>query len=166
MTVVSNWLYGDCRYTYEDLAQLHKNPMKREVKRLFLNVLSVGSPVETLREENHLFENLSDFFPSLETLVCCQSDSFGLPIQNLISVLNAFGDVKNLGLSNFNIILTGLESYDKAKWGIESDIYQEAVKIIDDKFPVESTQIKIFASREEHEIVIKEKGSRPFLKVN
>ena len=134
------------------------------VKRLELHV---GTLRDGDEGNSTFFEKVFDFFPCLETLIYQQSGIFGLPIQNLISVLNSFGDVKNLSLSNLNIILTGLESYDKVKWGMESIIYQEAVKIIDGKFPIESTQIKISARKEEHEIVIiKEKGSRPFLKVN
>ena len=149
------------------------------VKRLELHVCTFreGLIYEGAYETNStFFEEVFDFFPCLETLIYQQSGTFGLPIQNLISVLNSFGDVKNLSLSNLNIILTGLESYDKVKWGMESNIYQEAVKIIDAKFPLESTQITISARKERKssikywsglcEIVIKEKGSRPFLKVN
>ena len=110
------------------------------------------------------FEKLFDYFPCLETLIYQQSGLVDLTIQNLISVLHSFGDIKNLSLSNLSIKLTGLESYDEVKRGMESNIYQEAVKIIDEKFPIKSTQIKISAGTGKHKIIIiKKKGRRPFL---
>ena len=107
------------------------------------------------------FKEIFDFFPCLETLtISHQHAIFALPIQDLISVLNSFGDVKNLSLSNLAIELTGLESYDAT---MEFNIFQEAVKIIDGKFPVETTQITIYG---EVFFIIKEKGiQRPFLTV-
>ena len=64
-------------------------------------------------------------------------------------------------MSNFDIGLTGIESYDATK---ESNIFEEAVKIIDGKLPVESTEIKI---PEESLVtaIIKKKGIQPFMKV-
>ena len=58
--------------------------------------------------------------------------------------------------------MTGLESYDLESYDatMESNIYQEALKIIDGKFPVETTQIKICGKRLE---IIKEKGTQPFM---
>ena len=107
------------------------------------------------------FKKVFDFFPCLETLtISAAAYCFTLPIQDLISVVNSFGDVKNLSLSNFKIRLTGLESYDAT---IESNILQEAVKIIDGKFPVETTQIKICGKK--NIAIIKEKGIQPFMKV-
>jgi hypothetical protein len=145
----------------EEMAPFYKNPMTR-LKRLELE-----------GHWNSEFKEFFDSFPCLETLTISQRNgSFKLPIQDLISVLNSFGDVKNLSLSDLKIKLTGLESYDATK---DSYIFQEAVKIIDGKFPIESTQIKIstrdetnstFFEKVYDEIVIKEKGSRPFLKVN
>ena len=113
------------------------------------------------------FKEIFDFFPCLETLTISQQSGFdNLPVQDLLSVLNSFGDVKNLSLSNFKIKLTGLESYDAT---MDSNIFQEAVKIIDGKFPVETTQIKILGKRPPREtpviVIIKEKGIQPFMKV-
>ena len=113
--------------------------------------------------QNSTTSEIFDFFPCLETLTIT-SGVFTLPIQDLISVLNYFGDVKNLSLSNINIGLTGLESYNAT---MESNIFQEAVKIIDGKFPVETTQIKIRGKNLESNgfAIIKEKGVQPFMKV-
>jgi len=133
----------------EELAPFYKSPMTR-LKRLEL--------------EGHVGNSgIFDFFPCLETLTIT-SGILTLPIQDLIRVLNYFGDVKNLSLSNINIGLTGLESYNAT---MESNIFQEAVKIIDGKFPVETTQIKIRGKNLESNgfAIIKEKGSQPFMKV-
>ena len=74
--------------------------------------------------------------------------------------------MKNLCLSNFDICVTGLESYDATK---DSYIFQEAVKIIDGKFPVETTGIKILGKRPPYEtpvvVIIKEKGTQSFMKL-
>ena len=117
--------------------------------------------LEGVISHSESFKDIFHFFPCLETLtISQQSGFFHLPIQDLISVLNTFGDVKNLSLSNFKIKLTGLESYDAT---MDSNIFQEAVKIIDGKFPVETTQITIYG---EVFFIIKEKGiQRPFLTV-
>ena len=140
----------------EELAPFYKNPMTR-LKRLEIEG----------HWNSESFKEIFDFFPCLETLtiISHQHGFFNLPIQDLISVLNSFGDVKNLSLSNFIIELTGPESYDAT---MESNIFQEAVKIIDCKFPVETTEIKIYGrrgGRKRVHAIIKEKGIQPFLKV-
>ena len=135
------------------MAPFYKNPMTK-LKRLEL---------EGVISHSESFKDIFHFFPCLETLtISQQSGFFNLPIQDLISVLHTFGDVKNLSLSNFEIILTGFESYNAT---MESNIFQEAVKIIDGKFPVETTQMKIYGERVN--AIIKEKGYpiHPFSKV-
>ena len=83
----------------EEMAPFYKNPLTK-LKRL---------EIKGLVSRSESIKDIFDFFPCLETLIYQQSGIFGLPIQNLISVLNSFGDVKNLSLSNLNIILTGLD---------------------------------------------------------
>ena len=139
------------------MAPFYKNPMTKLKKLILEGVIS----------HSESFKDIFDFFPCLETLtISQQSGFFHLPIQDLISVLNTFGDVKNLSLSNFKIKLTGLESYDAT---MEFNIFQEAVKIIDGKFPVETTQIKILGKRPPREtpviVIIKEKGIPSFMKL-
>jgi hypothetical protein len=140
------------------MAPFYKNPMTK-LKRLELKSL--------VRSHSETFKDIFDFFPCLETLTISQQSGFdNLPVQDLLSVLNSFGDVKNLSLSNFKIKLTGLESYDAT---MDSNIFQEAVKIIDGKFPVETTQIKILGKRPPYEtpvvVIIKEKGTQSFMKL-
>ena len=134
------------------MAPFYKNPMSK-LKRLEL---------EGLVSYSESFKDIFDFFPCLETLTISQQSGFdNLPVQDLLSVLNSFGDIKNLSLSDLKIKLNGLESYDATK---DSYIFQEAVKIIDGKLPVESTEIKI---PEESLVtaIIKKKGIQPFMKV-
>ena len=144
--------------TDEEMAPFYKNSMTG-LKRLALKL------AENWNSED--FKDIFDFFPCLETLtISQQSGFFNLPIQDLVSVLNSFGDVKNLSLSNFKIKLTGLESYDAT---MDSNIFQETVKIIDGKFPVETTGIKILGKRPPYEtpvvVIIKEKGTQSFMKL-
>jgi hypothetical protein len=143
----------------EKMAPFYKNPMTR-LKRLELE----GS---VCNSESESFKDIFNFFPCLETLtISLQAGFLYVPIQDLISVLNSFGDIKNISLSNFSIRLTGIESYDAT---MESNIFQEAVKIIDGKFPVETTEIKICGKRPpdgsiDCNCIIKEKGIQPFMK--
>ena len=141
----------------EEMAPFYNNPMT-SLKSLTLEL------AENWNSES--FKDILDCFPCLETLtISQQSGFFNLPVQDLISVLISMGDVKNLSLSNFKIKLTGLESYDAT---MDSNIFQVAVNIID-KFPVETTQIKILGKRPPYEtpviVIIKEKGIQSFMKL-
>ena len=139
------------------MAPFYKNPLTK-LKRL---------EIKGLVSRSESIKDIFDFFPCLETLTISQQSGFdNLPVQDLLSVLNSFGDVKNLILSDLKIKLTGLESYDATK---DSYIFQEAVKIIDGKFPVKTTQIKILGKRPPYEtpviVIIKEKGTQSFMKL-
>ena len=132
----------------EELAPFYKNPMTR-LKRLEIEG----------HWNSESFKEIFDFFPRLEALTISHRYGvhFTLPVQDLISVLNSFGGIKNLSLSDFKIRLTGLKSYDAT---MKSSIFQEAVKIMDEKFPVETTQIKMCGMTL---VIIKEKGTQPFI---
>lgn len=113
-----------------------------------------------------LFINLKNMFPELETLILGPGSSengnhFRTTMGNLSSILNSLGNVKNLIISEMQCsIFHGC--FDGNRIKIKS-VFEEALNIINKKFPIDTTEIKI----SDHICnfnIIKEKGKLAILR--
>ena len=84
-------------------------------------------------------------------------------ISVLESVLNALGSIKNLIITNSLCVLGIPLGFDKLMF---QSAMLEALEIIEEKFPFDSTELKIEAKTTDSYglTIIKEKGKGPFLK--
>ena len=170
---------------HQDNGPFYETPMPN-VKRLEL----CGS---VFYDQNHRTENLtnstffirlSEIFPVLHTLTITESESnyiyWNWDINVLESILNALGSIKKLKISGMTCGLNIPDGFDKPMVKIAM---QEALEIIEKKFPFDSIEIKIGAAvthtstRVETRYspakptecycfdIIKEKGKRPSLKI-
>jgi hypothetical protein len=90
------------------------------------------------------FIRLPEIFPALHTLTITQSESsdvrWNWDISMLESVLNALGSIKNLKISGMLCKLQIPDGFDKP---MVKSVMQEALEIIEKKFPFDSTEMKI-----------------------
>ena len=139
----------------------------------------------TSTEENSTFLiKLSEIFPALHTLIITDGQSndiqWNCDISLLESVLNALGSIKNLRISGMQCELKITDGFDKP---MVQRSMQEALEIIEKKFPIDLTEIEIYAVLKHISnkvetgyspakptdgycfIIIKEKGKGPSLKI-
>ena len=93
------------------------------------------------------FIRLTEIFPALHTLTITESEDneSALLIWDISvfeSILNALGSIKNLEISNIQCKLKIPDGFDKP---MVKSVMQEALEIIEKKFPVDSTEMEIKA---------------------
>ena len=90
------------------------------------------------------FIRLSEIFPALHTLTITQSEYSDIfwnwDISVLERVLNALGSIKNLEISGIPCELKIPDGFDEP---MVKSVMQEALEIIEKKFPFDSTEMKI-----------------------
>ena len=92
------------------------------------------------------FINLKNMFPELETLILGPGSSengnhFRSTMGNLSSILNSLGNVKNLIISEMQCsIFHGCFDGNRIKI---KNVFEEALNIINKKFPIDTTEIEI-----------------------
>ena len=164
----------------DNFMPFYETPMDN-VKKLELS----GSVVRDVADENSTFLiKLSEIFPALHTLIITDGESNDIEwswnISELESVLNALGSIKNLRISGMRCELKISDGFDKP---MVKSAMQEALEIIEKKFPFDSTEIEIYAIVKHISnkvgtgyspakptdgyrfIIIKEKGKGPSLKI-
>ena len=113
---------------------------------------------------------LSKNFPALHTLEIIDGDEASIfkdgwnwNISVLESVLNALGSINNLIITNSLCVLGIPRGFDKLMF---QSAMVEALDIIEEKFPFDSTELKIEAKPTDSYglTIIKEKGKGPILK--
>ena len=89
---------------------------------------------------------LSEIFPALHTLSITDGESNDIEwswnISELENILNALGSIKNLRISGMRCELKFTDGVDKPM--IKSAM-QEALEIIEKKFPLDTTELQIYA---------------------
>ena len=91
------------------------------------------------------FLRLSENFPALHTLTITESEfntCHNWDISVLESILNGLGSIKNLEISGMRCELKIPDGFDKP---MVKSVMQEALEIIEKKFPFDSSEIKISA---------------------
>ena len=127
----------------------HFSPMTN-VKKLELSRTHIGSAVynHVDRNANSTFLiKLSEIFPALHTLTITDEEKpneiyWNWNISLLESVLNALGSIKNLIISGMSCELYIPDGFDEP---MVKSAMQEALEIIETKFPLNSTAMKISA---------------------
>jgi hypothetical protein len=142
-----------------DLQIFYKYPVTKLKRLEFSNVQIYG--VSEL-EATTFFMNIKNMFPGIETLVLGQDGNHIITtIGNLSSILNSLGNVKNLIISEMQCsIFHGRFDGNRIKI---KNVFEEALNIINKKFPIDTTEIEI----SEHICnfnIIKEKGKLAILR--
>ena len=91
-------------------------------------------------------EELSRYFPCPETITVQKDESgvFNLSISKIITALNAFSS-ENLSPTKIYIRLIEAEGHEETYGKAVRPIFNEALEIIHEKFPLDTTAIKIIA---------------------
>ena len=130
-----------------NLGPSYKTPMDN-LKRLELN----GGHPNPSKNSTSLI-NLSKIFPALDTLIITRGEWKRSALEG---VLKSLGNIENLRASKIRC-----ESYDFNEQMVKSTM-EQALEIIQKKFPVDSTEIEIEADY--CFTIVKEKGKEPSLK--
>ena len=165
--------FSDSKLVFDattDLQIFYENPMTKlkrlelsDIKMLGVEIGTYPFVITSDKEASTFFINLKNLFPALETLVLGSSEEenyIKTTLGNLSSILNSLGNVKNLIISEMQCMIIG--SYDGNRITIKN-VFEEALGIINKKFPVDTTQIEI----SEHICnfnIIKEKGKLAILR--
>ena len=170
--------FSDSKLVFDaatDFQKFYKYPIL--VKRLeFYNVRIEGVETGTYPfvisseiEVATFFINLKNMFPKLETLVLGSIPEDGnhiiVKIENLSSILNSLGSVKNLIISEMQCtIFHGVQKrcFDGNRIKIKN-ILEEALNIINKKFPIDTTELEISENICNFNI-FKEKGKEAILR--
>ena len=90
------------------------------------------------------FSRLSEIFPALHTLTIKSHEEcyWNWDISVLKRILNALGSIKNLKISGMRCELKVPDGFDKP---MVNSVMQEALEIIEKKFPFDSTEMEIKA---------------------
>ena len=152
------------------------------VKKLELSRTRIGSTgynhVDPNANSTFLIK-LSEIFPALHTLIIADEEKpheiyWDWNISLLESVLNALGSIKNLIISGMSCELFIPDGFDEP---MVKSAMQEALEIIEKKFPFDSTAMKISAVKYPNSnpanptdgynfTIIKEKDKGPYLKID
>ena len=91
-------------------------------------------------------EELNRYFPCPETIKVQKDESgvFNLSISKIITALNAFSS-ENLSPTKIYIRLIEAEGHEETYGKAVRPIFNEALEIIHEKFPLDTTAIKIIA---------------------
>lgn len=164
--------FSDSKLVFDavtDFQIFYKYPVKKLKRLEFSNVQIEGIETGTYPfvicseiEVATLFINLKNMFPGIETLVLGQDGKhIRTTIGNLSSILNSLGSVKNLIISEMQCsIFHGRFDGNRIKI---KNAFEEALNIINKKFPIDTTEIEI----SEHICnfnIIKEKGELAILR--
>lgn len=124
------------------------------------NPFAISSEIEVAK----FFMRLKNMFPVLETLVLKGSSEgcnhINMTIGNLSSILNSLGNVKNLIIFEMTASIVG--RFDGNRIRIKN-VFEEALDIINKKFPIDTTEIEISENICNFNI-LKEKGKSAILR--
>jgi hypothetical protein len=113
-----------------------------------VTIVSVSTWYTSTEENSTFLIKLSENFPALHTLKItdgqrqCNDNKWICDISLLESVLNALGSMKNLRISAMQCELKITYGFDKP---MVKRAMQEALEIIEKKFPIDLTEIEIYA---------------------
>ena len=123
----------------------------------------------SLMYEPEFLVNIREIIPSLETLIMTSESDFSHPmdIDYLVEVLDSIGDVKNLCIKDYVdpfYLLNNTDFNRTEPTNLDEDqiksIFETAMDIINKKFSIDSTSLKIVDNKYGWSIA-KEKGKAP-----
>ena len=165
--------FSDSKLVFDattDLQIFYENPMKKlkrlelsDIKMLGVEIGTYPFVITSDKEASTFFINLKNLFPALETLVLGsfeEENYIKTTLGNLSSILNSLGNVKNLIISEMTASIIG--RFDGNRIRIKN-VFEEALDIINKKFPIDTTEIEISENVCNFNI-LKEKGKSAILR--